>query len=154
MQVSTRNLWPLGICLAFALFALGTACLVAMACSQKADLVSSDYYEQELKFQGQIERVKRTDSLGNEASVAYDRLKKAITISMPIDQTHHNLSGRIQLYRPSAAALDQELSLDLNQNGTQVLDASNLRPGLWKVRVSWTTEGKDYFIDKRIVVGS
>src|SRR5215831_167193 len=97
----TRNLWPYGIGLAFAIFGLGTASLVVMACSQKVDLVSSDYYEQELKFQGQIDRARRTGSLGVEACVAYDRLKKAITISLPARQVEPSLTGRIQLYRPS-----------------------------------------------------
>ena len=43
-----------------------------MACSQKVDLVSPDYYEQELKFQGQIDRVERTRRAASQAAVAYD----------------------------------------------------------------------------------
>jgi hypothetical protein len=27
-------------------------------------------------------------------------------------------------------------------------------PGLWKVRVSWTVEHQDYFLDQKVVVGS
>jgi nitrogen fixation protein FixH len=151
---TTRNPWPIGICAAFALFALGTACLVAMACSQKVELVSVDYYEQELRFQGQIERTKRAAKLGNEASVGYDRSNKAIKISLPAGQAIQGLKGHIKLYRPSAGGLDQDLPLEVNQNGSQALDASHLRRGLWKIRVSWTAEGQDYFIEQKLVIGS
>ena len=54
------------------LFIAGTAGLIVMACSQKTDLVSADYYEKELKFQGQIDRVERTRRAASQASVAYD----------------------------------------------------------------------------------
>ena len=37
-----------------------TAALIAVACSQNTDLVSPDYYERELRFQGQIDQVERT----------------------------------------------------------------------------------------------
>ena len=148
----TRNFWPIGICLAFALFALGTACLVAMACSQKVDLVSKDYYEQELRFQAQIDRTRRAAGLGSEASVAYDRTRKAIVISLPTRETPETVKGHVQLYRPSAVGLDQNLPLTLDRDGGQVLDASHLRPGLWKVRVLWTAEAQDYFIERKLVV--
>ena len=41
---NSRNLWPLGIIVTFSLFFAGTVSLVVMACSQKTDLVSADYY--------------------------------------------------------------------------------------------------------------
>ena len=34
----------------------------------------------------------------------------------------------------------------------QSLDASALKPGLWKIRVSWTVGQQDYFIDQKIVI--
>ena len=150
----TRNLWPYGITLAFVLFGVGTTSLIVLACSQKNELVSSGYYEQEIKFQGQIDRLDRTRRLSAQASVAYDHLRKAITISLPTEKPSRGISGRIQLYRPSAAGLDRELPLELNEQGVQSVDVSALRPGLWKVRVSWTAENQDYFIDQKVVVGS
>ena len=68
---TTRNLWPTAIIVFCSLFVAGTAGLVVMACSQKEDLVSADYYEKELKFQGQIDGAERTR---REASRTGDRL--------------------------------------------------------------------------------
>jgi hypothetical protein len=151
---TTRNLWPLGIIVTFALFFAGTVSLIVMAFSQKVDLVSADYYEQELKFQGRIDRVERTRSTATQAAVAYDAATHSITISLPADQAGHEVSGRIELYRPSASELDRAVKLEPDPSGVQRLDTAGMVPGLWKVRVSWTVEQQDYFLDQKVVVGA
>jgi nitrogen fixation protein FixH len=149
-----RNLWPLGIIVTFALFFAGTVGLVVMACSQKVDLVSPDYYEQEIKFQGRIDRVERTRSAATQGSVAYDARGNCITVSLPAAQAGHEVSGRIEVYRPSAAQLDRAVKLEPDAKGVQRLDAAGMAPGLWKVRVSWSAGNQDYFLDQKVVVGA
>jgi nitrogen fixation protein FixH len=137
-----RNLWPMAIVLTLVLFFCGIMTLVVIASSQKVDLVSDNYYEQELKYQGSIDSLERAKPLGAKAT--YDAPGRRIVLSLPAGQTRRNLTGAIQLYRPSEAGLDQELSLAPNSDGVQAVDASRLQPGLWKVRVSWAVEGRDY----------
>ncbi len=147
----TRNLWPAGIVLAFALFIAGTAGLIVLACTHKEDLVSADYYEKELQYQGHLEQLNRTRQLATPGSVSYEPTGKNIRVTLP--QSHALLArGSIQLYRPSGAGMDRHLALDVDSSGAQSIDASALSPGLWKVRVSWTVEGLDYFIDQKVVV--
>ena len=149
---SSCNPWPWAIILTFVIFISGTVGLVVMACSQKVDLVSANYYEQELKFQGQLDRMKRTSQLGAQAGVSYDAAQKRITISLPPAQARQEVRGQIQLYRPAQASLDRQLTLQPDASGMQSLDASALKPGLWKIRVSWTVGQQDYFIDQKIVI--
>lgn len=149
-----KSLWPYGIIAAFAIFITGTVALIVLACSQRTDLVSTDYYEQEIKFQSHLDRLRRTRELDVTGLVAYDAARQRITISLPAEQVRHAVSGRVQLYRPSAAGLDRQLALAPNSSGVQVVETKGLRPGLWKVRVSWTVGENDYFMDRKIVIGS
>ena len=149
---TSRNLWPIGIIAVCALFVAGTAGLVVMACSQKVDLVSNDYYEQELKFQGHIDRVERTRLTASQAAVAYDAARQCITFSLPPEQAGRTVSGSVELYRPSAAGMDHAVKLEPDAQGIQRLDASGLAPGLWKVRVSWTVEKENYYLEQKVVV--
>jgi nitrogen fixation protein FixH len=153
-MATSRNLWPLGVILTLVGFFAGTVCLVVMACSQSMDLVSPDYYERELKFQGQIDQVKRAHQPASQASVAYDKAGKCITVSLPAGQAGREISGRIELYRPSAAGMDRAVKLAPDIKGVQRLDAAGLTPGLWKVRVSWTFDRQEYFLDEKVVVGA
>jgi len=147
-----RNLWPLGVTLAFALFITGTAALIVTAVSQKGDLVSANYYEQEIKYQTRLDQLNRAASLTDQVTVAFDNVARQIRISLPASHANPQTSGRVQLYRPSAAGLDRELKLELDASGSQSLDAASLEPGLWKVRIHWTSHQQDYFVDKGIVV--
>jgi nitrogen fixation protein FixH len=150
----SRNPWPLGIIITFALFFAGTVGLVVMACSQKVDLVSADYYEQELKFQGRIDRVEHTRSAATQATVAYEATQRCITISLPAEQAQHKVWGSVELYRPSAAGMDRAVKFEPDASGVQRIDAAGMAPGLWRVRVTWTAEKENYYLDQKVVVGS
>jgi nitrogen fixation protein FixH len=116
------------------------------------DLVAADYYEQELRFQGQLDRVKRAQSLPVKATASYDDATRTIRIALPPD--HAAARGEIHFYRPSTAGLDQRTALQLDATGTQSLDAAKLRPGLWKVKVLWTAASQDYAFEETIIVGA
>lgn len=146
------NPWPWAIILSFAIFIGGTVGLVIMACAQKSDLVSANYYEQELKFQTQLDRANRSAQLGADAAIGYDAARQLITISLPPNHAQGRLSGSIDLYRASAAGLDQKVALHLDVKGKQSLNAANLRPGPWQVRVSWSVDGQDYSMDQKLVI--
>lgn len=148
-----RNLWPIGIVAFCCLFIAGTAGLIVLACSQKTDLVSADYYEKELKFQGQIDRTQLTRREASQAAVAYDAAHQSITVSLPPGQGAGKVSGNVELYRPSAAGLDRAVRLEPDASGVQRVDASKLATGLWEVRVSWTFEGRDYYLERKVVLG-
>lgn len=145
-----RNLWPYGIIAVFALFIPATAGLVLLAVTHKEDLVSANYYDQEIRYQSQIDRLERTRQLGAQASVAYDAARRRICISLPAAHARRRPTGKVELYRPAEAGLDQHLELATDANGAQSIDATPLRPGLWKVRVAWTVDGKDYLLDQSV----
>jgi nitrogen fixation protein FixH len=151
---SRPNLWPFGIITAFALFIAGTASLIVLACANRTDLVSADYYEQEIKFQGQMERVRRTQALGMPSRITYNAAAGRIVISVPGLQTTGSVSGRIQLYRPSAAGLDKSMRFSPDSQGFQSVDATKLAPGLWKVRVHWIVEHEEYFAEETLIIGN
>jgi len=151
---SNRNLWPWAIVLTFVLFISGTVSLVVMACSQKVELVSQNYYEQELQFQGQLDRMNRASQLTAPAKISYDPVRKLIAISLPPEHQGRNVTGCIDLYRPSAAGQDRRLALQTDAHGSQNLDATQFGIGLWKLRLSWQVDGREYFHEQQVVIGS
>jgi nitrogen fixation protein FixH len=153
-KATKRNLWPAGVILAFVLFLAGTIGLVVMACSQKMDLVSQDYYEKEIRFQNQLDQLGRTMALEDRASVSYEGDAHCIRISVPSAHARAGAKGIVELYRPSAAGLDRRITLEVDATGCQRIAAGSLRLGLWKVRVSWTANEKQYLIDEKVVVGT
>ena len=140
-----RNLWPYGIILAFALFLSGTIGLIVMASTQKEDLVSRNYYEQELRYQSRLDSLERAAHSG--ASLRYDSIDRRLRVELPPSPGRPTWTGSVQFYRPSEAALDRELPLEADENGRQSIDVSALQPGLWKVRVCWSAGGEEYQLE-------
>ena len=123
-------------------------CLIAV--THREDLVSDNYYEQELQFQNQIDATARAQKSG--AVIACDSAKSAVVITLPAAQLAQKLSGTIEFYRPSSLKLDRELPLAPRADGTQTLNVSQFAAGLWQVRVRWNAGGQDYFLEQKIAI--
>ena len=146
-----RNFWPVIITGWFCLFFLGLVAFIVFASTHRVELVRPDYYEEEIRFQRQIDRVQRTQQVTQPLSIRYDAQQRSILLQLPADPSRRS-SGTIQLYRPSDAGLDQEIPLALDVNGHQRLEANHLRSGLWKVRVQWSAGGQEYYYDQRLII--
>jgi hypothetical protein len=144
--------WPVCIITFFALALIGCATFIVFCSRHPADLVAADYYEQEVRYQGQINRIQQARRSTELATVAYDFAAQRITISLPPGQSQFHATGNVQLYRPSATDLDRAVKFEPNADGIQIIDASTLVPGLWKVRVSWAIDNQEYFVDQKLVI--
>jgi nitrogen fixation protein FixH len=153
-QAATRwNPWPVSIITFFAIAILSSVGFVAFCSRHPADLVAADYYEQEVQYQGRIDRLQRAQQAGRQASATYDSQTRQIQILLGGIPAGATATGSIQLYRPSAMAQDRQIALALDATGGQRIDASQMLPGLWKVRVAWKADRQDYFLDQKLVIG-
>lgn len=150
--VILRNPWPYAIMAFFACAITGIVSFVLFASQHRMELVRPDYYEHEVRYQEQIDRVNRTRAVRQQVAVSYDFQKAGLSITLPKGQVQAGLTGKLQLYRPSDSKLDQEIKLTPDAEGTQRVDTSGLKAGLWKVRVSWQVAGQEYYFDQSIVV--
>jgi hypothetical protein len=147
----SRNLWPHAVIAWFVIFAAAMAAWMAVAMRQNMDLVRSDYYEEEVRFQRQLDRLNRTAAVRSEVAINYDAPKREITLRLPAAHLSPRPTGRIHFYRPANASLDFHVALAVDAAGLQRIGTGDLRGGLWKVRVQWNAAGQDYFFEQVIV---
>ena len=146
-----QNPWPVALVAFFIVFASYIIGFVIFASCQKMDLVRADYYDQEIRFQQQIDRVQRSAPVLADAGIDYDPAGDLVTVTLP-SVKRDDISGTVSFYRPSDADLDTNAKLGLDEAGRQSLSVRALRAGLWKVRVQWATAGREYFFEKPIVI--
>ncbi len=141
--------WGKSIVLAFVLFALFIGVLVTICLKQDIPLVAAEYYQQELVYQQQIDRVNNTNQLPNKPVIlVFDRGVVEIQFNRMAD-----ISGaELELFRPSDEKLDRHFSLKPIAEGKQRIDVSGLTPGMYKARMRWTMEGKDYYLESVIYI--
>ncbi len=149
----SRSLWPTAITGFFVVAIIFIISFIIFAVRQRNDLVSADYYEREVRFQSQLDSMNRSQSLATQSVVTFEPEQQAIVITLPAGQMQ-GATGSIHLYRPSDARLDHKLPLALDAAGKQSLDAKGLRDGLWKVRVTWSAGGQEYYLDQPVIVAA
>lgn len=152
VRPNSRSYWPVAIAAFFTVAIIGCVSFVAFCILNPTDLVAADYYEQEVRYQGHLERLERTRTVSGATSVQHNPDLKTVTVQLPVGHLNSLKDGTIHLYRPSAASLDQRIVLQPDANGRQSIDASRLTPGLWRIRVSWSADGQEYFLDNKLTL--
>ena len=147
---SAFNPWPWALLAFFALLLTTIASFIVFALGQDLELVRPDYYEQELRHDRQMERVRRTTGLAG--AITLDEAGHRIVVEIPSAHVLGKAAGVVHLYRPSDSRLDQELTLSTGPNGRHTVDTRALRAGLWKVRVEWTVGGDEFYRDATVVI--
>ena len=144
--------WPIGIAGFFVVLIAALATWAVVAQRNREELVSADYYEQEVAYQQQINRLRRSADSGVVIGFVPVGQGGVIRIAWPLASRPGEAQGRIRLYRPSEAALDREVPVLVGADGIQSIDAGTLKPGLWKVRVHWGPEVSGYYAEGSVVV--
>src|SRR5690242_12678740 len=112
-----RSLWPYAIIAAFVLFAGYIGYMVQQAMRTNVDLVSTDYYQQELRHQQRMEAEARTAALPAPVQIKHEAAAHLLTVQMPAALVAKSVQGQVRFFRPSAKELDFALPLALDANG-------------------------------------
>ena len=115
----SANFWRHAIIAWTVIFAAALAAWIAFAVRQNLDLVRADYYEEEIHYQGQLDRLNRTAAIRHEVTVAHDATKREIALVLPAAHRSPRPNGSIHFYRPSDASLDFEVPLATDGTGQQ-----------------------------------
>jgi nitrogen fixation protein FixH len=132
--------WGHKIIIVFVLFAAGILTLVTKSIQTKIDMVTPDYYADELKYQQVIDGRQATAALSAPARIT--REANDITIVMPPEMQHQPLKGKVLFYRASDSRMDVALALT---GGRLSVPGKRFRKGHYTVQLQWEAAGKQYF---------
>ncbi|MFD2726821.1 FixH family protein [Hyunsoonleella rubra] len=142
--------WGTGIVLAFVGF-IGFIMyfIVSMNIDDRYDhdLVSEDYYGEELKYQEDIDKLKNAKTL--TTNISYSKSSEGLRINFPSDIDFKKITGKVFLYRPSNKQLDFETSISLS-NPYLLIPDNRLVDGRWNIKIDWQYRGKSYLFKEAI----
>jgi nitrogen fixation protein FixH len=143
--------WGFGVVLAFIGFiSFIMYFVISMSSNSKYghDLVASDYYKQELKFQDKIEATKNAKNL--KENIKIERVKEGMKIIFPKEFNTKLIKGKVFLYRPSNKQLDFEMLIALSDSSYLLMPDKRLLDGRWNIIVEWTYDEQSYLFKKEI----
>ncbi len=142
--------WGAGLAVVFLIFAVGILIMVRISMNREVDLVSDDYYQQELLHQDQIESQQRSNNLSEHTSIRVT--PSAVSLKLPRTFSSDSTSGTLTFYRPADRHKDFVVALKLDSTNTQLVPTSSLQKGLWRLKVRWARNRQDYYHEEAIVI--
>jgi len=142
--------WGFGIALFYITFMVVMLYFVFKSTTYDNSLVVDNYYEQDLKYQKQYDKIINTQKLEEQVTIQYNSSARQVELSFPA--TMKESVGIVQLYCPSAKTKDVFKALKLDQNGQMVIKTNNLSTGRWKVKIDWQHGELPYYNETEIIL--
>lgn len=139
--------WGYKILIAYLAFVAGIVYLVFRSSNEKIDLVTKDYYAEEIQYQKKIDATKRTSAL--LSPIRYEVEDNQLMIKFPSDFKDKRIQGKMVLYCPSD--VNKDLKTDFNITDSVFyykIPANN--SGLHQLQLQWTVDTLNYYFEEKL----
>ena len=135
--------WGTGIVISIVLFMIFILYFVYKSLTPEYthELVSEDYYKDELHYQKEIDKLNNAVKL--ESKISLKNSEKGITIQFPDSLNYQDVKGNISFQRYSNSVLDFSKNIDLTSNKIVIPD-SLLVSGKWIIKIDWNYKGEEF----------
>lgn len=140
--------WGHGILLVLVCFATGISYLVVKCMEQRVDLVSEDYYKQEIQYDNKMEKIRNSNSLLSKI----DLMTEPPFVKIIYPNELKSAKGIVKFYRPNNSDYDFEKEISLNDSSMQLINTQGIVNGKWKISIDAKANGKEYYYEKNILI--
>jgi nitrogen fixation protein FixH len=144
--------WGTKIIIAFVCFIGVIFTMVYISMNQNISLVAENYYEEELAYEDQIQRIKNNNELAHQIEFKLDRKTFEASFIYPSEIKESFQKGTIQFFRASDAKLDKEFVMTPRTEGGQKIGLDGFRTGLWTIKIKWESKDKEYYKELSLVL--
>lgn len=142
--------WGKGIAAVYILFVIGTLSFVTFAFTQKVELVSTDYYAQEIDYQHRIEQTERANGLHEHIDIICDKDNHNVEVVFPSMALPED--GNIHFYHPSTSSFDRIVPIKKTENRHYYIPTKDYPQGRWKIAITWSSGGKKYYYEHMVTL--
>ncbi len=141
--------WGYKIILVFAVFVSGILYMVYSSFSHNIDLVSTNYYEEELKYQDVIDAMERANGLS--AKLICEVRNDSLHVKFPAEMKQRQVKAALWLYFVADKKKDLKTTM-VTTSGQIALPLSSFNKGMHDVKVSWEAEGAQYYFEQKLFI--
>lgn len=133
----------------FMIFILQYVIRVQFDHSLDNELVTENYYQQEVEIDGKRDREMNALALSQKVEVESDI--NGIHVHFPKDFDYKQIAGKVLLYRPSEQSKDMSLELKLVDSDFTI-PATLLVNGRWDIVIEWSYDNTSYRNEEKLNV--
>lgn len=136
--------WGHGVVVALAAFMIFILCMIFLFPNgqKNSELISDNYYEEELQYQDVIDAKKNADALQDNPTVQLQN--NGINIAFPNAFSNHNSKFNFYLFRTDDKNLDVKKDFKLRHDNTFLITKKLLVKGSYTLKLKWNNGDKNY----------
>jgi hypothetical protein len=142
--------WGHKLILVFLVFVGMMSYLVYRCIKTNYDLVSKEYYKEELSYQQVIDGASRANQLGNKTGISQNG--NEIILQLPNEMKHTAVKGNAWFYYAPNAKRDRQIALNPNAEGVQSINSRQFFPGRYTVKITWESKGQQYYTEESVTI--
>lgn len=139
--------WGYKIIFIYAVFVLGILTMVFLSAKENRDLVSDNYYADEIAYQQVIDQSSKTAALS--APVELTTSAGVLIVQLPKEFYGWQANGEWTLYYAADKARDIVGNIN-TQNGQYSIAIPNDAKGQYLFKMHWKVGNKEYYFEKNI----
>ncbi len=139
--------WGNKLVLVFVAFAALMGTLVYKCMNQNFELVSKDYYGDELRYQDKIEGMNNANRVSD---VTINNGVEQVSIQLPKELKGLVVEGEAWFYCSSNSANDRKLPITTNEEGVFIVEKSKLAKAAYTVKLTWKV-GEDKYHSEQLL---
>ena len=138
--------------IAFIAFA-GLLSYMAYRCMKMpVNLVTAEYYKDELTYQDVIDATKNANALSGKATLVQNASN--VLLQLPGEMREKQLTGSVFFYCASNIANDRKVALSTDGQAKQEINIKQFSKGLYTVKIEWSDHDKHYYAEEPFVISS
>ncbi len=139
--------WGWKIAILYSVFVALMVGLVIASSHQKVDLVSKDYYKDEIAYQKVLDASKNQAGLAGSLAIHAD--EQAVTVEFPAEFAGKVLNGSVSLYSASHEEWDKNFEINTS-TGKMTISRQSLHHTVYTIKVSYTADGTNFYTESQI----
>ena len=142
--------WGHKLTVVIGIFILAMLSMVYLAFQQTNDMVDTNYYDKELKYQLKIDAAQNLNAASTEVLVT--QFEKNVKILLPKNLTKNFANGKLEFLKSDDKKRDLNLTFQPDTAGQFIIDGKRFVRGLYKVRLQWESEDKSYYREQDLML--
>ena len=142
--------WGYKILIVIVLFIVSMLAMVFVSFRQTNDMVDTNYYEKELKYQSLIDASKNLNAVSNIDLISEKEGGIAVTIPPSLLVDFKN--GKLEFLKNDDQKQDFTLNFEPNADGVYLISNAKLQTGSYKVRIQWESNKKSYYREQTVII--
>ncbi len=142
--------WGYKIATAIAVFIIIMLSMVYVAFKQTNEMIDTNYYQKELKYQSYIDASKNLDRISTDTILRVN--ESSIGVQLPKVLVEHFMKGTLEFLKNDDQRNDVLIAFSPDSNGMYLLDKTKFALGTYMARIQWNSDNKTYYREQTIII--